>query len=135
LQVENKNQSETKPRLSYNQNIYPTLENKNLNQFNSYNNRNEAYTNNIKYSNSNGVINYAKSEEGGNEHENVESFENNSEKLYKVTIANYNLNDLVKKRSNNTVDFVSSNKKNDMSQQTNRIFERNNNEIYFSKRK
>lgn len=115
---------ESKPVFSYNHNIYQTF--KNNENSHSYNYEREA-SNNINYSLAKG-INIIR-----NEDENFEPFKSNSEDYSKSGNAYDINNDLVKKRSNKTIHFVSE-KKNDLSQ-TNKIFERTNNEIYFSKRK
>ena len=121
--LQNEYKLDTQPAFPYNQNINPTFDNNNVYSNKS---RNDVFDD-VIYSPSKG-INYTR-----NENENKEFLKSNSEDYSKLVITNDLNNDIIKRRSNKTIHIVSNNK-NDLSQ-TNKIFERNNNEIYFSKRK
>lgn len=108
--------------------IFHSIENKDNNPFYKYNQQNNS--DNINDSNGKG-INYTRSD---NNHVDDDFFKSNSHDFSNPASTQDINYDLVKKRSNKTIHITMSNKKNDLSQ-TNKIFERNNNEIYFSKRK
>jgi hypothetical protein len=77
-------------------------------------------------------INYTINDKKKNELENYNYFKSHSESLSKAATS-INLNSNFEKKRNKTINIMQIKKNNLL--QNNKIFERNNNEIYFSKRK
>ena len=95
------------------------------------NNYENAVYNDLNFSPLKG-INHTINDKKKNKFENYNNFKSHSKELSKAATT-INLNSDFEKKRNKTINIIQ-NKKNNLLQ-SNKIFERNNKEIYFSKRK